>query len=351
MMIIASRCHIGFRPPGCYCGTVTSARNVWSGIISILLAAVLLYFSLRGIDWRVVWKTLAGTRWGFIGLALGIASCSCFLRSVRWRILLNAEGRLGVATVFWGTMVGYLGNSFLPARAGELVRSLLMSRHGSLSRTYVLTTALAERLADVIALVLWSSLVLLGGVNPKPQWITDISRTMAVVAGTGAVAIVVLPHTGRWLEAVLLRLPLGRMQKPLIGLAEQVLLGLRAFHEWGRFLGFAGLTAAIWLMDASTTVTLGWGLGVHIRYTVAILLITSLGLSSALPSTPGYVGIYQFVAVTVLAPFGIGKDHALAFILMFQAVNYVLVVLYGLPGLYMLEGRGSLRSLWAQNQD
>jgi len=53
----------------------------------------------------------------------------------------------------------------------------------------------------------------------------------------------------------------------------------------------------------------------------------------------------------VLAPFGIGKDHALAFILMFQALSYVLVVSYGLPGLYMLEGRGSLRSLWAQNQE
>jgi uncharacterized membrane protein YbhN (UPF0104 family) len=314
--------------------------------ISFLLAGVLLYLSLRGIDWGIVWSVLSGARWSFIGLALLIATCSFFLRAVRWRILLNAEGRLPVAMVFWGTMVGYLGNSFLPARAGEVARSLLMSRHGGLSRTYVLTTALAERLSDVIALVLWSSLILLGGSIVKPRWLTDVSRTMAVVAAAGAVVIAVVPHTGRLVDALLLRLPLGRLQKPLLGLAEQILLGLRAFHEWGRFLGFVALTVVIWLADAFTTITLGQSLGFQLGLGEAILLITSLGLSSALPSTPGYVGIFQFVAVTVLAPFGIGKDHALAFILLYQALGYVLVLLYGVPGLYILEGRGAWSHLW-----
>jgi len=330
---------------------VTSPRaRAWSWTLSLSLAAVLLYLSLRGIDWRVVLRILAGTQWSFIGLSFLVASFSCFLRAVRWRILLNAEGQLRIPTVFWGNMVGYLGNSFLPARAGEVLRSLLMSRHGSLSRTYVLTTALAERLADVIALVLWSSVVLLGGVNPKPRWITDVSRTMAIVAGIGAVTIAVAPHAGRLVDALLQRLPPGRFRKPLMELAGQVLLGLRAFHEWGRFLGFAGLTAAIWFMDSLTTVTLGRALNMDIGFTVAILLITGLGLSSALPSTPGYVGIYQFVAVTVLGPFGFGRDAALAFILMFQALNYVLVLFYGVPGFYLLEGRGSLRRLMKQGQ-
>ena len=330
---------------------MTSGRaRILSWAVSLTLAAVLLYFSLRGIDWRVVWKTLAGAHLVYIGGALLVASFSCLLRSLRWRILLNAEGRLGVATVFWGTMIGYLGNSFLPARAGEVLRSLLMSRHGGLSRTYVLTTALAERLSDVVALVLWSSLVLLGGVNPKPAWIADVARTMAVVAAIGALTIAIVPHTGRLLDALLKRLPLGRFRKSLVELVDQVLLGLRAFHEWGRFLGFAALTVGIWSMDSIGTVVLGRSLGLNISFTVAILLITSLGLSSALPSTPGYVGIYQFVAVTVLGPFGIGRDMALAFILLYQALNYILVLSYGVPGIYALEGRASLRRLLKQEQ-
>ena len=103
--------------------------------------------------------------------------------------------KLGVGTVFWANMAGYLGNSFLPARAGELVRSFIISSQSALSRTYVLTTALSERTMDAIALVLWSAVVLLG-VNPKPRWLDGVGRTMAVMAGAGLLAIVVLPHTG-----------------------------------------------------------------------------------------------------------------------------------------------------------
>ena len=73
-------------------------------------------------------------------------------------------------------MAGYLGNNFLPARAGELVRTFLISRRSSLSKTYVLTTALSERLMDVIALVLGSSIVLLR-MDMKVPWMENLSRS------------------------------------------------------------------------------------------------------------------------------------------------------------------------------
>ena len=71
---------------------------------------------------------------------------------------------------------------------------------------------------------------------------------------------------------------------------------------------------------------------------MASLLLCGLGLGSALPSTPGYVGIYQFVAVTVLVPFGIPRDGALAFILVGQAVGYVVVLFLGLPCVLQYRG-------------
>jgi uncharacterized membrane protein YbhN (UPF0104 family) len=65
---------------------------------------------------------------------------------------------------------------------------------------------------------------------------------------------------------------------------------------------------------------------------VAFLLIVGLGLGSALPSTPGYVGIYQFVAVSVLVPFGFSKTDAVAYILVAQALQYVVMGLWGALG-------------------
>ena len=38
----------------------------WSWILAVPLAAFLLYWSLRGVDWKTVWHTIAGARWGFL---------------------------------------------------------------------------------------------------------------------------------------------------------------------------------------------------------------------------------------------------------------------------------------------
>jgi uncharacterized membrane protein YbhN (UPF0104 family) len=311
--------------------------RLWSWMLALPLAAFLLWWSLRGVDWRTVGHTIAGARWEFLAASALSCCLSFFMRSLRWRILLNAEENLPVGAVFCATMAGYMGNAFLPARAGELVRTLVVSGRSSLSKTYVLTTALSERLMDVIALVLWASLILLG-IHPKPGWMAGVARTMAIAAGLGAVAIAVLPHTGELCPRLLRRLPLPHaLRDRLIGLADQVLLGMRAFHHTGRFLGFAAFTVAIWVSDALGTMAAAHALSLGLSFSMAMLLLTGLGLGSALPSTPGYVGIYQFVAVTVLAPMGIAKSAALAFIIMVQAYGYVTTLLVGLPCLYILR--------------
>ena len=315
-----------------------SLRRAGSWILSFLVSGVLLYYSLRGVNWAAVWRTIAAAKWGYLVAGAGITSGSYFLRAVRWRVLLNAEGCFGIATVFWANMAGYLGNNFLPARAGEVLRSVLISNRSKLSKTYVLTTALSERLMDVIALVLGASLVLLT-VSPKPRWMEDLSRTMAIVAGIGAVVMMVLPHTGTLLERILLAIPMpGSLRKRLLHLTEQILLGMRAFHDWGRFASFVFLTLVIWGADSTGAIVGARALDLHFSFGVALLLLTGMGLGSALPSTPGYVGVYQFVAVTILMPFGVSRDSALAYILVVQVSGYLVVALYGLPGLYLLRG-------------
>jgi glycosyltransferase 2 family protein len=318
-------------------GAGTGRRRLWWGLVSTALAAVLVYLACRGVDWGRVLRTISGARWQYLAAAGAVTSGSFFLRAIRWRILLNAEARLDIGTVFWANMAGYLGNNFLPARAGELVRTVLISGQSRLSKAYVLTTALGERLMDVIALVLGSSLILLG-IEPKPQWMEDLSRTMAFGAAAAAVAVVVLPHSGRLAAAVLGKLPLPpAIRSRLAGFVEQVLLGLKAFHNWTRLTGFILLTVVIWLADAVTAMTVGHALGLSLSLSMAFLLLTGLGLGSALPSTPGYVGVYQFAAVTILTPFGFSRDAALAYILVAQALGYVVVLIWGLPGLYHLR--------------
>ncbi len=312
-------------------------RKLWYGLLSIALAAVLLYYALRGVEWGRVWTTIVQADPLWLAVACLLTCCAFFVRACRWRILLNADTWFPLGTVFSATMAGYLGNSFLPARAGEFVRSYVISSRSSLSKTYVLTTALSERMVDAITLVLASSVVLLG-VNPKPDWLGGVSRTTAIVAGAGLLAIAILPHTGDLPARILRAIPMpAGLRDRLLEFAAQILLGLRTFHSLGRLAGFALLTAVVWSIDCLTVMAGTHALGVGISFPTALLLITALGLGSALPSTPGYVGIYQFVTVSVLTPFGINHDTALAYSFVSQAIGYVVVLALGLPAIYRIK--------------
>ena len=162
-------------------------------LIAFALAGVLLYFSLRGINWGQVWAVLKRADLALVAINLLILSWSLFLRAYRWRILLQSQKAVPIADAFWATSAGYFGNNFLPARAGELVRTMMISASSGLGRMFVLTTALTERLADAITLVLISSVVLLT-LPVKPGWFDRAAKPFALIGICGALAILVIPR-------------------------------------------------------------------------------------------------------------------------------------------------------------
>jgi uncharacterized protein (TIRG00374 family) len=176
-------------------------------------------------------------------------------------------------------------------------------------------------------------------VHPKPAWMDRLSGTLAAGAVAGLAVVFILPRTGDLYRKLIGKLPLAEnLREKLTNFAGQILAGLAAFHDTRRFLAFAAFTATVWGIDTCTAMAVGRGLGIQLSFGMASLLICGLGLGSALPSTPGYVGIFQFVAVSVLTPFGIPKDGALAEVLILQAISYGVVLAFGLPGLYKFKG-------------
>jgi uncharacterized protein (TIRG00374 family) len=311
-----------------------SAAKLITTAAAFVLAGVLLFYSLRGIEWREVGSLIRGADPRFALVCCLLASCGLFLRAYRWRILLSAETPIGIPLAFWATAAGYFGNNFLPARAGEFVRTFMIAGRSRLSKTFVLTTAFTERFADGIALVVITGLVLM--VMPgKTPWLANAARGFAGVGIVGVLGIAILPRIENFARGVLERLPVSAgLHVRLAHVLEHGLRGLRAFHDWTRLLGFIGLTIVVWSIDATATVLGSRALHLDpgISYPIAFILIAALGLGSAVPSAPGYVGIYQFISVAVLTPFGFTKTSAIAYIIFFQALNYLVVGLWGSVG-------------------
>ncbi len=167
--------------------------SLLSWLLTLTIAAVALYYSLRGVEWRQIGETVSHANAIYLPLIFLLMSASVFIRSYRWGVLLSAEEKLPVGMVFWATAVGYLGNAVLPARAGELLRTQMVSARSHLSRTYVFATALTALAMDVIVVVMLSAIVIVT-LPGTPEWLKKGSGTMALFGLAAMAVLVILPH-------------------------------------------------------------------------------------------------------------------------------------------------------------
>jgi uncharacterized protein (TIRG00374 family) len=299
-------------------------------LIALILAGVLLYLTLRGLDWTAFFRSFRQVELLYLIPIVLWTSLVYLTRSARWRILLKGEQPLRLLTVHWANMAGYLGNNLLPARAGEFIRSVYLSRTAGISASFILATCLVERMVDVVALVILGavSLALLGLVSEEIGWGLVF---VAVIGVAGLFPLIFLPRIGdRFIKIIYDLSALKEQQKArLAGWVAKFLVGLESLSSGGKIVPFGLWTALIWFMEAVGTSLLALAFHQSLPLFDALVLLAGLGLSSVLPSTPGSVGIYQFVAVSILVPLGFQREAALAYILAAQGITYVTVILWG----------------------
>lgn len=324
-----------------------SENHVWKWAVTIALAGALLYLALRGVEWKRVGAIIVHCRVRYLLLACSCGILAYIVRALRWRILLSAREKLAPATVLWASSVGYLANNYLPARAGELVRTVMISSRSQLSKAYVFTTAMTERVIELVVLVLMAWVGSLT-VAHRPLWAGRLMLFVAVAAILATAFLLFLPKLDRARAGLIARLPVSqRVRLWLHEIAESVTLALISLRDPSRLFQVCAVTAIVWTLDASAAVIMAHALGMRLLFPVALLLSTGLALGNALPATPGAVGISQFVAVSVLMPFGFGQTDAIAFILVAQAGTYAVITLLGLIGLwrYRVAGDAQARNL------
>lgn len=308
----------------------------WYLLLAFALAALLLFLAVRNVNFEESLRTLKNLRWQNFLLLFFLGSLAILTRAIRWGILLSAQKRIPIATMFWATSVGYLGNIYLPARAGEVLRSVLLGRKTSISVSYIFATALTERIMDSILLVIISA-ISLSTMQGLPDWLPSAVRIMAMLGLLAFLVLLFAPRLAPLFHRLLAWLPVPQRFRPtLASLLDNFLAGAAAFVHPGRAIGFLISTLFIWGVDAFNTIQTAQALQLQLTYPQAMLFLAALGLASAAPSTPGYLGIYQFVATTLLPVFGMNESQALTFVIILQGISICAITLCGLIGLQRL---------------
>jgi uncharacterized membrane protein YbhN (UPF0104 family) len=179
-----------------------------------------------------------------------------------------------------------------------------------------------DRASDLVALVLLLAVSL--WTVSQEAWIRRVALGgLLVIALVAAVLLAARSYVGRRArDRHQRRGLLRRLARDLAdGLAEP--LGRR------RAAVALCLSLLAWGCFAAAAVLVARSVGVRLGLLDALFVTGVMNLGVAIPSSPGFVGTYQWLGVSSLGLLGTGREEALAFSILLQASWYVPTTLVG----------------------
>ena len=260
-----------------------------------------------------------------LAAALGLYALATVLRGERWLRLLRYSGAyLSRTDAYAVTVVGYMGNNALPARAGDVLKSVLSSRRAGTATADGFGSLVAERVLDAVALVLVFAVLVTTLHLPL-----GVEGWMLAAVGAGlAVAAAAAAILGRDTGA-------GRRLQDLG--ARLLAPTRRLWSPTGA--GLLALSIVLWLIEGSVYAVLGAVAGVHLSLLDGLYIMALANLVALVPAAPGYLGTFD-AAVLLGVRLVAGGTHAaaLAYAVVVRFVLFVPITLVGLVALVVRYG-------------
>jgi len=259
-----------------------------------------------------------GTAIAWLVAAVGLYALATLVRAERWYQILELAGVSALRVDCYAlTTVGYMGNNVLPARAGEALRVVLLaSRTGAGKRT-VIGSIIAERLLDVVALVVIFVATVYGVLGAKvlptdrPILVAGIIGLGLVVAG---VAVWVLrrhhffERVREWLR------PLADAPRAMLAREGVVLLLV---------------TFVLWTLEGAVYYAVAQSVNLGIGMTGALYLVALTNFVAALPAAPGSIGTFDAAVAWGTHKLGASGSASVGYLLMLRFVLYVPITAVG----------------------
>ncbi len=287
--------------------------------LGFAVSILLLYLSLREIDYNQLLTILRNAEYTVLPLAFLFIMISLFLCAYRWSRITGPSINLGDA--FSALVIGLFVNNVLPARLGEVARGYVLSKRRQISFTYALSTVFVDRFFDLMGLLLLAVLF-----YPKKNLPPSVSRGIIVLVVLLVICVVVLILLSREKFAGALSAFLEGTGRPFcVRLAKrlaEIQENLRRIHSPLTFLYLFAISFAIWLSMSLALFLVARMLHVKVDFMVIPFVCALLNVGLTVPSSPGYVGVYQFLIIYLLAIFGVPKAEGFAVSVLYHALWY-----------------------------
>lgn len=305
--------------------------------LGLALAAVFIWLTFRQINFHDLKQTFSKTTplWVLAGLLAFFIGYAC--RIERWRQMLTSDN----AQIKWQDCAGpflasFAGNNVLPFRAGDVLRIFAFNRRLNVSSGVVVATLFVERLLDLLMVLLLLSTALFMFDLAASDFVGVGSAALAVVA-VAILLVLFCPHFFSPVIEVfgtLIARLAPRLGQTFLAETSKSLATLQHLSKGGTMLKLVLWSLAAWLAEGCVF----WSAALALT-TLAIPLAAWLALpvgtlATLIPSTPGYVGTFDFFTARAMSVLGNTPLASTAYALLVHALLWFPPTLAG--GVYLL---------------
>jgi hypothetical protein len=285
-------------------------------------------FVVWGVNWREVVDSLHNVDGALLALVVVANACMMGVKAVRLRLLLGPR-RASLGFCFLALLSSSAINNVAPLRGGDVARLWMFSSNAGTTKTAAIGVTVVEKVLDLLSLAVL--VVVVSWLVPAQRW---AEYTSLVVLGAGTALFVAARFSARRerrseADVHVPERP-GRLGSRMRALGEQLTLGVKAVGERGVLAQVMALSVLAWVCEFVMIALCSRSLGEPIGPTLALVLLLGINLAIAVPSAPASAGPFESATVVVLTLAGFAKGPALAFALVYHAVQVVPVTIAGL---------------------
>ncbi len=329
----------------------------WQFWLGVIISALLMFLALRGLHLGDVWQALLAARYGWLIPGVMVYFVGVWVRAWRWHYLLRPVKSISTRTMFPIVAIGYMGNNIFPARAGEILRAVVLKRREEVPVSASLATIIVERVYDGVVMLAFVFLNLpeLARLTVDSGFVGNI-QTLAlwgVAAFIGVLAIFLIaamfPQTAeRVVQWFALRFVPERLRERVMEIALRFLGGLESLRSPREALMVFITSVVIWLLETGKYWFVMHAFDFQVSFFALMLMNGIVNLATTIPSAPGYVGTFDAPGIAVLKAYGIDGAVAASYTLVLHVALWLPITILGAyylakEGIKWGEGLDSLK--------
>ncbi|MGD2030201.1 MAG: lysylphosphatidylglycerol synthase transmembrane domain-containing protein [Desulfobacterales bacterium] len=334
-------------------------KNITIYLISgITISALALYLAFRNVPVSDLLGYIISINYIWIFPAVLLVLTSFVLRVFRWRIILESSAKVSFWQAFHPLMIGFMINCILPGRVGEVARPAILQKKEKIPFSTGLATVAAERVFDVgMLLILFVILLVTVNIDPNLNMVVGkyhLNRETLITAGgatfklliflVAGIIMISFEKTRKMINRIIMWFPnlflfsgselKEKIQKkicePLVNVVENFTSGFTLVKYPSRICVCIGLSVFIWGIAAFSYYVMAQGCpGIELSFTEITAHMIIICFFIALPSVPGFWGIWEAGGVFALVLFGVSSKDAAGYTLANHAIQMFPVMIVG----------------------